>query len=387
MTGGPGGDGTQSSRTLRAVAELAALVRESVAANAVREVLHLHVAPLGPAMRRPQHQRLLRTAMEPALAAARTRVFELPNGDIVAVAPPPALALQAARQELARLLDGAAEVAVRVMRLPEEAAQLLAAAAESIGLETASPEAPPAATLPGMTTGDLAALERSLAQADLDPVTLTQGVCRLDPDGAAVDLVWEDRRIAWPALADLVLRGVDIGMHAALQRRLARLAEQRMLAELSRPAAQAGGRPTGLPLSPGTLTAPGFARFDEALPAGRRREITIAFRTADLLADPAGFTAARDLARGRGYRLALDDAPAESLSLLPPPLLGLEVIRLRWAPNLPMVVPSALAALLPEAAERLVLVGVDRPAAIAWGWEVGIRQFQGPLVERRRRGN
>jgi hypothetical protein len=387
MTGGPGGDGTQSSRTLRAVAELAALVRESVAANAVREVLHLHVAPLGPAMRRPQHQRLLRTAMEPALAAARTRVFELPNGDIVAVAPPPALALQAARQELARLLDGAAEVAVRVMRLPEEAAQLLAAAAESIGLETASPEAPPAATLPGMTTGDLAALERSLAQADLDPVTLTQGVCRLDPDGAAVDLVWEDRRIAWPALADLVLRGVDIGMHAALQRRLARLAEQRMLAELSRPAAQAGWRPTGLPLSPGTLTAPGFARFDEALPAGRRREITIAFRTADLLADPAGFTAARDLARGRGYRLALDDAPAESLSLLPPPLLGLEVIRLRWAPNLPMVVPSALAALLPEAAERLVLVGVDRPAAIAWGWEVGIRQFQGPLVERRRRGN
>jgi hypothetical protein len=160
-----------------------------------------------------------------------------------------------------------------------------------------------------------------------------------------------------------------------------------MLAELSRPAAQAGWRPTGLPLSPGTLTAPGFARFDEALPAGRRREITIAFRTADLLADPAGFTAARDLARGRGYRLALDDAPAESLSLLPPPLLGLEVIRLRWAPNLPMVVPSALAALLPEAAERLVLVGVDRPAAIAWGWEVGIRQFQGPLVERRRRGN
>jgi hypothetical protein len=339
-------------------------------------------------MRRPQNQRLLRAALEPALAAARTRIFDLPNGDVVAVAPPPALALQAARQELVRLLDGAAEQAVRVMRLPEEAAQLLTAAAESIGLEAASAELPTGPALPGMTSADLAGLERSLAQADLDPVTLTQGVCRLDPDGAAVELAWEDRRIAWPALADLVLRGVDITAHAALQRRLGRLAEQRMLAELSRPAAQASWRRTGLPLSPGTLAAPGFARFDEALPAGRRREVTIAFRAADLLADPAGFVAARDMARGRGYRLALDDAPAELLALLAPPMLGLDVIRLRWAPDLPMAVPPALAGLLAEAeaGQRLVLVGVDRPAAIAWGWEVGIRQFQGPLVERRRRG-
>jgi hypothetical protein len=33
-----------------------------------------------------------------------------------------------------------------------------------------------------------------------------------------------------------------------------------------------------------------------------------------------------------------------------------------------------------------VLAGADRPAAIGWGWEAGIRLFQGPLVERYRGG-
>jgi hypothetical protein len=48
--------------------------------------------------------------------------------------------------------------------------------------------------------------------------------------------------------------------------------------------------------------------------------------------------------------------------------------------------PDTLQGLLAESPERLVLTGVDRPAAVAWGWEVGFRLFQGPLVERRRSG-
>jgi hypothetical protein len=31
-----------------------------------------------------------------------------------------------------------------------------------------------------------------------------------------------------------------------------------------------------------------------------------------------------------------------------------------------------------------VLAGADRPAAIAWGWEAGIRMFQGRLIESQR---
>ncbi|WP_372622775.1 EAL domain-containing protein [Falsiroseomonas sp.] len=367
--------------------ELSALVRESVAADAAREVLHLRLGELAPAMRRPHHRRLLRDALEASLAAARTRIFDLPNGDLVAVSRVPAPDLQEAHAALLRSLDAASGSAVRRLRLPEEAARLLSATAESLGLEPVASAA--TAALPAcqaLGSADLAAAERALASADLEPVTLAQQVCRLDPESGAVETAWEDRRIAWPALAAAVLPGRDLAATPGLLRRLARLAEARMLAELARPAAQLGWRPIGLPLAPATVESPAFARFAEALPTGRRAEVVVALRPAELLADPAAALRMAPALRARGIRLALDDAAAGLLPLLPPERLGLDLLRLRWDTGLPAAAPPALLRLLEADPDSVVLTGVDRPAAIAWGWEAGIRLFQGPLVEKRRRG-
>jgi hypothetical protein len=90
--------------------------------------------------------------------------------------------------------------------------------------------------------------------------------------------------------------------------------------------------------------------------------------------------------RQRGIRLALDDSAPGLLALLPPERLGLDLLRLRWDSALPASPPPSLHRLLGADPGRVVLTGVDRPAAIAWGWEAGIRLFQGPLVEKRRRG-
>lgn len=369
----------------RDAVELAALVRESVAADAAREVLHLHLAALAPALRRPHHRRLLRDALQGALAAGRTRIFDLPNGDVVAVCRVPAPALQEAQAALLRSLDAASGAAVRRLRLPEEAAQLLSAAAESLGLGPA-PDAPAPAAAAPLGSAELAAAERALAAADLDPVTQVQQVCRLDPAGGLPEPAWEDRRIAWPALAASVLPGRDLAAAPGLLRRLTRLAEQRMLAELARPATQLGWRPCGLALSPATLAAPGFARFAAALPAGRRAEVLVALRPADLLADPGAPARLLPALRAAGFRLALDDVPPGLLALLVLDRLAPDCLRLRWDPALPAGLPARLSGLLAAGPERVVLTGVDRPAAIAWGWEAGIRLFQGPLVEKRRRG-
>jgi hypothetical protein len=383
----------------RAAVELANLVRETVAADAAREVLHLRLGVLDPALRRPHHRRLLRDALVATLDAARARIFDLPNGDLVAVARGPTGTLDRAEAALRGALDtggasntgGASDratsLAVRRMRLPEEAAQLLTTAAESLGLEPGEPvgELP---GLPGPPVGSagLAAAEAALAAADLESVTLSQSVCRLDPDAGTTEPLWEDRRIAWPALAALVLPGRDLAAAPGLARRLARAAEARLLAELARPAAQVEWRAVGLPLAPATLEGPAFARFAEALPAGRRAEVTVALRPGDVMADPGVPARIVPGLRARGFRVALDDAAPGLFALLPPARLGVDLIRLRWSPALPGAVPEAVAALLAAAGERVVLVGVDRPAAIAWGWEAGLRLFQGPLVERRRRG-
>lgn len=363
----------------RAAAELAALVRDSVTANAVREVLHLRLSSLG---RQPRHQKLLREALEPVLGAARGRVFDLPNGDVVAVAPPPARVLEVARQALLRALDSQAEEMVQAMSLPGGAARLLAIAAESLGLDQIQPPPPPAAGSKALGGEDLAAAEAALAQADLTAMTIAQAVCHLAPEAATAAPRWEDRRLDWPRLVAALLPGVAEAESSALWRRLARAAEARLLAGTGRPGPE-GWRPVGLPLVPASLATPAFHRFDMGLPAGRRQEITLAFRPADILADPAGFAAARDMARRRGYRLALDDAPAALLALLPAARLELDILRLRWSPSLPAAMPPGLDVVL-RRPESVVLVGVDRPAAIAWGWQAGIRLFQGPLVERRR---
>ena len=371
----------------RAALDLAALVRETVQADAPREVLHLRLGALDPALRRPHHRRLLRDALVAAIDLTWARVFDLPNGDVVAIARPPAAPLDGAAAMLRGALEAAGAPAVRRLRLPEEAALLLTAAAESLGLEPgAAGPPPPAAGGPPLGSAALAAAERALAAADLDPVTVAQAVCRLDPGGGAAEPLWEDRRIDWPALAALVLPGRDLAAAPGLARRFARAAEARLLARLTRPAAQAEWRAMGLVLSPATLDGAAFARFAAALPAGRHGELTLALRPGDLLADPGAAARIGPALRRHGFRPALDDATPGLLALLSPARLGLEVVRLRWTPALPGAAPRALRALIAARPEGVVLAGVDRPAAIAWGWEAGIRLFQGPLVERRRRG-
>lgn len=371
----------------RAALDLAGLVREAVAAGVARDVLHLRVGTLGPELRRPHHLRQLRETLDAALDAARVRVFELPNGDVVAIARPPTTTLDSATAALQRLLDPLPAAALRRLRLPEDAAVLLSTAAASLGLEaSAVAEPPPAKTGAPFGSAELAAAERALAAADLSSLTLGQTVCRLPPDGSALEPLWEDRRIDWPALTALLLPGRDLTTAPGLMRRLARATEARLLAELARPAAQTEWRAIGLALALATLDSAAFERFAEALPAGRHAELTLGLRPSDLLADTTAAARLLPSLRRRGFRLALDDAAAGFLALVPPARLGLDLVRLRWTPTLPTTVPETLHALLAETPERLVLTGVDRPAAVAWGWEVGFRLFQGPLVERRRRG-
>ena len=108
-------------------------------------------------------------------------------------------------------------------------------------------------------------------------------------------------------------------------------------------------------------------------------------RAEDILADPAGFAAARDACRARGFRTALVEAEPAVLRLLPPRRLGLDLLHLRWSPGLPAAVAAAGLALpaATAAGNGVVLHGADTAAAIGWGWEQGIALFEGRLLRPR----
>lgn len=355
---------------------LIGLVREAVAAGVPRQVLHLRLAHLAPRLRRGHHHRLVREALEPVLRPSRARLFDLPNGDLVVMAPPDSPHLQEVETTLLTLLAlETAEPALAVLRLPEEAAALLAAVEVALA---PGPEAPAGAPEEGarFTAARLGMLERALAGASLAAFLRHRPVCRLRPGDERPAVEFLDLRIALPELGAALGANADPATAPWLRRRLRRLLDRRLLAELAHPEEARRLGPIGLCLSIASLTSIEFLRFEEALGAAGRARAIIGLLPEDILADPEGFAFAREFCRARGFRLALEAATPTPIAL---DRLGLDLLRLRWSPDLPAL-GERLHAVLPKDRDRVVLTGADGASAMGWGWEEGISLFQGRLL-------
>jgi hypothetical protein len=359
---------------LGGAAGLALLLRDAVADDAVREVLLLSLADPAAGGQRLR-RRLLAEALAPLRESRRVRLFDLPGGDLVAVATPPAPELGVAADALAALLDDPA--AVRRLALPRDAAVLLGAIERAMGLGSVLPEAPPPGA-PPLDEAGLASLERAVAQADLSPFQRCQMVCRIAP-GEPPEPLFEDRRLPGPPLV-AALTGQDATASPPLARRARCAMEARVLAALARAETVAEARPVAVPLLPDSLASDAFRRLEAAWPRRARRLVTLALPVAALLEDPEAGAMALEAARGGGWRLALDAAGPAELRALPAAALGIGLVRVPFSPAL-VADPAALAA---AGGAELWLAAADRAAAIAWGWEKGLRLFQGRLVEKRR---
>jgi hypothetical protein len=360
---------------------LSQVVREAVAADVPREVLLLRLSGLAGRMRHAHHRRLLREALEPALRHVRIRLFELPNGDLVAVAPAGGGHLGEAEAVLATLLapaegEAAPHKLYTILGLPCDAASLLAAVEEALRPPAAAQPAsgPPA----GFAPAELGAVEAALRGASLARFLRCRPVWRLPRGASGPDLAHDEWSLAWPELCAELCPEADPAAAPWLARRLRRQLDRRLLAELARPEEARQRGPLGLSLAAETLGEPEFLRLDAMLDAETRAGGVIALSAADALADAEGFVFARDFARARGYRVALDLPGGAMAGLLPLARLGVDMLRLPWTPDLPAEAPP-----LPVGPEQVVLTGADRAAAIGWGWEAGISLFEGRLLRPR----
>jgi hypothetical protein len=363
---------------------LAQLVREAVAAGAERQALHLRMSGLNDRLKAEHHHRLVREALEPLLRPTRSRLFELPNGDLVAVVPPRSNHVDVARAALDVLLHADGELpgqAYTALRLPHQAAALLAVVEDSLG----SASAAPAPALTGrFDAAGLAELERVLGSASLAAHLRQRPVCRLRPGGQGPEPEWQEYRVATTELCATLLPGAAPAGMPWLHRRLKRLLDRRLLAELARPEDIRQMGRIGLSLTVQGLTDPEFLRLDSLLGQDARRHVTLGLSVSELLADPEGFAFAASFCRTRGYRLALEEVEAATLTLLPVAGLGgtglaVDLLKLRWSSALTQL-GARLTEALPSHPDSVVLTGVDRAAAIGWGWENGITLFQGSLV-------
>lgn len=367
---------------------LAGLVREAVAAGVERRVLLFRPTRLTAARRREPQMSLLRDAWDALRRTSRTRVFTLPRGGLVAIEPAPAHHLMEAERTLAGMLEPVeAAASLALLRLPDQAAAVLAAVEEALGLVDAVRTAtrPVAGRAP---EGDsIAAAERSLASADVSAFLRRRKVCRLASGSGAPETLWEDLRLSLHDVRDALLPGSEPARAPGLTRRLRRALDRRLLAGLARNEELRRMGPICLALGIDAVTSPEFLRLDALWPLALRGGLTVALAAEEVAMDPAGFAFVRDLLHARGHRVMLDAAGPSALLALPPSRAGVDRLRLRWSDALPALGSAqaeSLRTVLPGGPDAVVLSGVDRAAAIAWGWEMGIGLFQGRLMESRR---
>ena len=369
---------------------LSTAIRDAVGMGEDRTVLMLRFSALPRARRFGTRAELLREAWEPLNSTARVRSFKLPGGDLVAIALPNATdALEHHRKILFSMLEHEeAEKAVQMLRLPAQAAAVMAAVEDSLGMVAAMramvlPE-------PEHRAADAAALasaERGLAAADLSIFFRRQKVCWLEPGGQNSKLFWEDRRAELAEICERLLPGCDMSLTPAFAQRLRKSIDRRQLSDIARPEELRDMRALALPLSVESLFTPEFLRLDSFMPQSQRHKLVIGLDAEDVLAAPDVFLLARNFAKARGYRLMLEARSPFAASVASSLRGGFDFLRLQWSEDFPAPDSPSTTMLrnkLPKAADHILLAGADRPAAIAWGWEAGIRLFQGRLIESQR---
>lgn len=345
---------------------LASLVRDTRLARVPRQALLVQLDQLPAPMQRPRHRRLAREALIPLLDADRGRLHELPAGRLaVSWRGEAASNLRRAMEALDHLLAEVPAPAprldalARLFQLPEDGPALLAAA--RVGETADGTVRTPAATVP-LDAATAGRVEAALAQADVERFTRRRPICALGActQGAErLSLAWEERTLDLDEIAAELAPGCSLTANPHLFRRLARTLDRRLLALLATAGILDRAHPFALRLGPESLVSPEFLRFDASLPGRLRGEVVLGFTPGGVIADPTGFTFARDLARARGYKVLLRAAEAGALPLLALSRLELDLVQVAWP-------SAATVSELDAGGAQLVVEAVDSGAALDW---------------------
>ena len=230
-----------------------------------------------------------------------------------------------------------------------------------------------------------------LARADLTNLLRRQSVCQMAPDEAPKPL-FREIYVSIADLRDAVMPKRDLASDRWLFQYLTQTLDKRVLALLRKADDSGLSHSFSLNLNIATVLSPEFQTFDTSLKAGARGSIVIEIEKVDIFADISAYLFARDFARERGYRLCLDGMTRLTLPFIDRARLGLDLVKLFWSPDMADGADSErqrefLAAIERIGKGRIILARCDTPQAIAFGLSVGIKLFQGRLIEKTLNGN
>jgi EAL domain-containing protein (putative c-di-GMP-specific phosphodiesterase class I) len=225
-----------------------------------------------------------------------------------------------------------------------------------------------------------------LVRADLSNLLRRQSISTIIP-GEPPKPLFREIYVSIADLREAVMPKRDIASDRWLFQYLTQTLDKRVLALLRRADDSGLTHSFSLNLNISTLLSPEFQAFDANLKAGARGSIVIEIEKVDVFADIGAYIFARDFARERGYRLCLDGITRLTLPLIDRAGLGLDLVKLFWSADMiqgadPEKQKEFLLALDRVGKGRLILARCDTEQSIAFGQAIGIKLFQGRVVEK-----
>lgn len=221
-----------------------------------------------------------------------------------------------------------------------------------------------------------------LAEIDLRRYGRTQPMYRQDADGhwkafcEEYFISFEDlRRERFPKL--------DLITPEHLFLALCEILDQRLLGLLTDHPETIAGRAVHLNLSVRTITSAPFVRFTHSIPHEKRKLIGFEIHRGDMFQDFTLTLSAIDVLHREGFSVAIDSVTPDmvdylNLAALPVDYVKINVSKDRAAQLDNPVVRSGLARI---PSEKLIFFRCDNERALAAGQALGVRQFQGWLID------
>lgn len=237
-----------------------------------------------------------------------------------------------------------------------------------------------------LTPAMLSRVETALMGADLSSHVRRQAVCAM-VGRAAPDAVFTEVFVSIGDLRETMLPHVDLASNPWLFQHLTQTLDRRVLAMLTRRDDKTLSQGFSINLNVSTILSDDFLRFDDSLAPGSHGTVVLEVRSEDIFADLNAFFFARDFVRQRGYRLCVDGLDWRTLPFVDPSRLGVDLMKLSWAEDLPSILHSPDGDAVNEVLSRtgqgkIILARCDDENAIKFGQSKGIRLFQGRYIDR-----
>lgn len=244
-------------------------------------------------------------------------------------------------------------------------------------------------TVDSLVTPSLALIDRFLLlleRTELRSLFHWQSVCQLGAEADRPRPVFQEVSISMPELERTLMPGAGLTADRYLFQFVTRALDKRVMALLAERPADMPTSDFSINMNVETFFSREFKAFDESLDDDTRKTIVLEFPRVEVLSDIAAFLAARDGARKRGYKLAIDGLTPVVMPFIRLQDMELDFIKFRWRPDMvgseEEMARSEISGVMERCRDsRIVLYHCESEAALEYGRQLGIELYQGYYVD------